>query len=67
MKRKMIVEHLRKRRGIVILTFVLLLLAFAENYYLNCTLKYSFPVCELGWIYVILAIIMAQLVYYYRK
>ncbi len=67
MEREIIVEHLQKKRNIVIITFVLLLLAFAENYYLNCMLKYSSPGCELGWIYVILALFLLIAVCYFRK
>jgi len=67
MERKIIVEHLRKKRKIVILTFVLLLLASLENYYLNCVISYSTPGCEMGWIYVILAFIVLFVVYLYRK
>jgi hypothetical protein len=67
MERKIIVEHLRKKRKIVILTLILLLLAFFENYYLNCMNTPLSPGCELGWIYVILAVIVIMVAYHYRK
>ena len=67
MDRGLIVEHLKKRKKIVILTFLLLLFAFLENYYLNCSKTYSFPGCELGWIYVVLALIVVLVAYVYRK
>ena len=67
MEREKIVNYMRTKRKVVIITFVLLLVAFAENYYLNCSLKYTFPGCELGWIFVVLAIVVVLMVYNYRK
>ena len=67
MERQLIVEHLKKKRKIVIITFVLLVIAFLENYYLNCFKSYGFPGCELGWIYISLAIIVLLVTYIYRK
>jgi hypothetical protein len=67
MDHKTVVQHLRKRRKTVILTMLLLLLAFFENSYLNCTRSYTFPGCELGWIYLILAFVMIAVVFHFRK
>ncbi len=67
MERKIIVQHVRKKRKVVILTFALLLLAFLENYYLNCVKAYSPTTCALGWIYVVLAAVVALVAFYYRK
>lgn len=64
---ELIVEHVRKGRKVVLLTFALLVVAFFENYYLNCSRTYSFPGCELGWIYVGLAGIVAFILFYYRR
>jgi hypothetical protein len=67
MERAEIARHLKEKRKIVILTFFLLLVAFLENSFLNCSLHYSSPGCELGWSYVLLAVVVAAVVYYYRK
>ncbi len=67
MERKTIVEHIRKKRKIVILTFALLIIAFLENFYLNCYKAYYFTSCELGVIFLVLAAIMLAVVFYYRK
>ncbi len=67
MEREIIVEQLRKKRKIVILTFALLIVAFLENTYLNCWQIYAPVCCELGWIYVILAVILLLVAYFYRK
>jgi hypothetical protein len=67
MKRELVVEHLKKKRKIVILTFALLMLAFLENSYLSCWKIYNFPFCEMGWIYAFLAIILLLVVFHYRK
>ena len=67
MKREIIVGHMRKKRKVVILTFVLLIVAFLENTYLNCWQIYSPVFCELGWIYVILAAVVLIVAYLYRK
>ena len=67
MERGMIVEHLRKKRKIVILTFALLIIAFLENFYLNCYQAYYGTSCELGVIFLVLAAIMISVVFYYRK
>ena len=67
MEREMIIEHLRKKRKIVILTFALLIFAFFENYYLNCYKALSATTCHLGYIYLILAAIVLAVLLYYRK
>lgn len=67
MERGIIVEHLKKKRKIVILTFALLIIAFLENYYLNCYQAYYGTSCELGAIFLVLAAIVLFVVFYYRK
>jgi hypothetical protein len=67
MEREKIVNYMKTKKKVVIITFVLLLVAFVENYYLNCSLKYTFPGCELGWIFVVLALIVLLMAYLYRK
>ncbi len=67
MDHKIIVEHLRKKRKVVVATFVLLLLAFLENSYLNCTVSRSSLGCGLGWLYVFLAAVVVLVAWNYRK
>ena len=67
MERDIIVEHLRKKRKIVIITFILLITAFLENHYLSCIKTYSPPWCEIGWIYIVLAAIVFLVAFSYRK
>ena len=67
MEREKIVYYMRTKRKRVILTFVLLLVAFALNYYVNCTVDLTSIGCNLGWIYVILAVIVLLVMYLYRK
>jgi len=64
MERELIVEHLRKRRRVIILTLVLLLITGAENYYLNCPEGFW---CAFTLIYVILAISVFAVLFWYRK
>jgi hypothetical protein len=67
MERRIIVEQMRRKRKVVILTFALLLIAFLENSYLNCFRTYSPAGCYLGLIYAVLAMILLAAYFCFRK
>ncbi len=67
MEHQIIVEHVRKKRKVVVATFALLILAFIENHYLNCAVAISSVGCGLGWIYAFLAAVLVLAAWHYRK
>jgi hypothetical protein len=58
-------EYVHKKRGIFALTIVLLIILTFEFYYMNCYTIYVPFFCELTFIYVLLAIIVANVWYYF--
>ena len=58
-------EYVRRKKRTVWGTFVLLLLLAAEFYYLNCYSIYVAGFCEFTFVFVILAIIVANIGIYY--
>ncbi len=66
MDHKLAVEHIRKRKKMVIATLLLLFIAFLESYYLSCMKEVS-PLCPLSWIYVVLAAVVLFVLWHYRK
>jgi hypothetical protein len=70
MDRELASDYFRSHGLHVAMTFCLLLAAFIESYYMNCRrcIDCYNPVwCELGWIYVALAIILLAAMRHYRK
>ena len=67
MERDKIVTYMRTKRKTVILTFALLMVAFALHYYSNCYKIYYVASCELGAIYIVLALVVLLVMYLYRK
>ncbi len=61
------VEHVRKRRKMVLLTIVLLFAAFIESWYISCERAYSPLWCPLSWTYVFLAAAVVFVIWWYRK
>ena len=53
----------------VAMTFGLLLIAFIENYYINCSslIRYNPFWCTFGWVYLVLGFILLSVAHYYRK
>ena len=54
----------------VAMTFGLLMVAFGQNFYINCTgiIKCYSPVwCGLGWIYLALGVVLLAVARHYRK
>ena len=65
MDAKLVREYVRRKKKTVWGTFVLLLLLAAEFYYLNCYSLYVCGICELTFVFIILAIIVANIGIYY--
>ena len=61
------VEHIRKRRKVVIGTFLFLLLAFIESWFISCVREHSPVFCPLSWVYVALACVVIFVLFHYRR
>jgi hypothetical protein len=59
-------EYVHRKKKTIWGTFILLLILAFEFYYLNCFLIYVLGFCELTFLFIILAIIVANIGIFYR-
>jgi hypothetical protein len=65
MDSELIRQHIRKKKKTFVGTIILLLILTLEFYYLNCYTIYVPFYCELTFVYIILAVIVANVWYYF--
>ena len=58
-------EHIHKKKKTFIVTITLLLILTVQFYYLNCYVLYFPFYCEMSFVYLILAIIVANVWFYF--
>ena len=58
-------KHIRNKKKTFVGTTALLLILAAEFYYLNCYSLYVYGFCELTFVFVLLAVVVANIWFYF--
>lgn len=62
---KLVRKFVREKRKTFLLTIFLLLVLAVEFYFLNCYVIYVYPFCEMTWMYLAIALIVGNFLWYF--